>query len=48
MVTTQVQDATQVAATHISFEEYLAKFAADFYEWVGGSTIKMTPSDIPT
>ncbi len=43
MVATQEKVTGQVAEAHISFEEYLANYAADFYEWVGGAVVKMAP-----
>jgi Uma2 family endonuclease len=35
--------AETIAVPEVSFEEYLARYAADFYEWEGGRLIKMTP-----
>jgi len=32
-----------VVAAEVTFEDYLADYAADFHEWVRGDVIKMTP-----
>jgi len=36
-------DALPLAAQEVSFEEYMERYAAHFYEWVRGKVIKMTP-----
>lgn len=33
----------EIVANDVPFEEYMAHYAADFYEWVGGVVIKMSP-----
>lgn len=33
----------QIIATGVSFEDYLAQYAADFCEWVEGNVIQMSP-----
>ncbi len=33
----------KIVATGISYEEYLARYAANFCEWVGGTVVQMTP-----
>jgi len=35
-----------IVATDITFEEYLAQYASDFHEYVGGIVIKMSPSSL--
>jgi Uma2 family endonuclease len=32
--------------TSISFDDYLEKYSADYYEWVGGEIVKMSPIHI--
>ena len=34
---------TQVVATGVAHDEYMADYAADFHEWVEGNVIKMAP-----
>ena len=36
-------DARVLSAEDVSFEEYMERYAAHFYEWVGGKVVKMTP-----
>jgi Uma2 family endonuclease len=33
----------EIAATDVSFEDYLARYAHDFYEWDNGLVVKMSP-----
>jgi Uma2 family endonuclease len=35
--------AGEIVALNVSAEEYMEKYAADFYEWVQGAVIKMAP-----
>ena len=35
--------AGEVIATSVTFDDYMAHYAADFHEWVQGVVIKMTP-----
>ena len=41
--TPNAADARTLTAQEVSFEEYMERYAAHFYEWVGGKVIKMTP-----
>lgn len=33
----------ETVAAEVSYDEYMARYAADFYEWAGGAVIKMSP-----
>jgi Uma2 family endonuclease len=35
--------AEEMPPVGITFDEYLEKYAGDFYEWVGGEVVKMSP-----
>jgi len=43
MVEQIIASPSPVVATGVSFEDYLENYAADFYEWVKGTVIKMSP-----
>lgn len=43
MVDQIIASPSPIVATGVSFEDYLEHYAADFYEWVKGTVIKISP-----